>query len=302
MRRSAAVALSCCLLTLFVPQAAGWGFKGHRVIGELAERRLAKKHPKVLDEIAKLVGPGVRLATLATCADEIRDYARDREKGIETRAFPSSCLLTPAEVESRFRKTANWHFINIPVTSNATFDAACPEDCITRRIDSFTKQLKDRNLDRKHRAVALMFLTHLIGDVHQPLHAADRNGDQGGNQVFVRIGNDTRRLHSAWDTLLVEGSGRSLLSEQDLISLLSDPEFDGSIKKSSKSAKSWAWESYGIARTTAYQDVPMRMTTFEDPIVLPDPAYRDRATQQIRERLYAASVRLADTLARALGR
>ena len=159
-----------------------------------------------------------------------------------------------------------------------------------------------QNLDRKDRAVALMFLTHLIGDVHQPLHAADRNGDQGGNQIFVRIGNQTRRLHSAWDTLLVEGTGRSLLSEQDLIELLSSPKFDGAMKKSNRSAQSWAWESNDIARKITYRDVPFRMTTFEDPIVLPDPSYRDRATHQVRKRLYAASVRLADTLAQVLGR
>ncbi len=140
MHRSAAVAWSCWLLASSVPQAAGWGFKGHRVIGELAERRLAKQHPEVLEEIAKLVGPGVRLATLATCADEIRDYTRD----IKTRAFPSTCLLTPAEVESRFQKTANWHFINIPVNGATNGAQACPEDCITKRIDAFIKQLRTR--------------------------------------------------------------------------------------------------------------------------------------------------------------
>ncbi len=147
-----------------------------------------------------------------------------------------------------------------------------------------------------------MFLTHLIGDVHQPLHAAERNGDQGGNQIFVRIGNQTRRLHSAWDTLLVEGAGRSLLSEQDLIELLSSPKFDGAMKKSNGSAQSWALESNDIARKITYRDVPFRMTTFEEPIVLPHPSYRDRATHQVRKRLYAASVRLADTLAQVLGR
>ena len=51
--------------------------------------------------------------------------------------------------------------------------AACPEECITKQIDYFTNQLQDKkSRHRRHRAVALMFLTHLIGDIHQPLHAA----------------------------------------------------------------------------------------------------------------------------------
>src|SRR5215204_3642713 len=119
MRKFLAAAASCCLLPFVIPPASGWGFKGHRVIGELAERRLAKKHPGVLAEIAKLAGPGVRLATLATCADEIRDYAREREKRVLNPPFPNSCLLTPAEVESQFRKTASWHFVNIPIPAAA---------------------------------------------------------------------------------------------------------------------------------------------------------------------------------------
>src|SRR5262245_45147476 len=51
------------------------------------------------------------------------------------------------------------------------------------------------------RLMALKFLGHFTGDIHQPLHMSFE-GDLGGNQVNVS-GLCSRNLHSAWDTCLV---------------------------------------------------------------------------------------------------
>ena len=162
-----------------------WGREGHRIIGSIAEQRLAATNPEALKAIRKLIGPHRSLADLSACADDIRDYARRR-----TSSLSSDCLIDERDI-ARYSNTESWHFINLPTVSRGS---------ITSRIDFFTEQLGSNRVTNRTRAVALMFLTHLVGDVHQPLHAISRNGDKGGNSVFVRIGRRVMTLHSAWDT------------------------------------------------------------------------------------------------------
>jgi hypothetical protein len=194
---------------------------------------------------------------------------------------------------SGFADSASWHYINIPVPAPSRSDAvlkqACPSDkpCAITQIETFRKQLGDKKLATRDRLIALIFLTHLVADLHQPLHAVQRNNDAGGNEVFVKLGSQTAKLHSLWDTQLVEP--------------IQEVELGGPVKAGNKTAKSWAWESYDAAVNVAYNNVPLRQSTFQDPIVIPEPHYRGVATDMVKQRLYAASVRLADLLAAAVG-
>lgn len=56
-------------------------------------------------------------------------------------------------------------------------------DCVVDRIRYNQERLADATLDRADRAIALKFLVHLIGDVHQPFHA--RGVARGGNDIPV---------------------------------------------------------------------------------------------------------------------
>jgi hypothetical protein len=86
-------------------------------------------------------------------------------------------------------------------------------------IDAIEREaavLADKTQPREKRVEALEFVIHFIGDLHQPLHCADRNGDKGGNGRLVFF-LDRRRadsLHYVWDTALVrEVVGRRTISE-----------------------------------------------------------------------------------------
>ena len=55
------------------------------------------------------------------------------------------------------------------------------------------------------KAIALSWMVHLVGDIHQPLHSGSlvsarlfADGDRGGNAITLRVGN----LHSMWDGAL----------------------------------------------------------------------------------------------------
>ena len=126
--------------------------------------------------------------------------------------------------------------------------------------------------------IALRFIAHLVGDIHQPLHVGFAE-DRGGNSVEVRFNGRKENLHSLWDTLPIESHR------------------EHAINRDHDTPESWAWESFDDARTIAYRNVPNTTSTVSDPIILPA-GYRSRAEACIERRLFAAGVRLADLLAK----
>ena len=64
--------------------------------------------------------------------------------------------------------------------------------------------------DAERKAIALAWLFHLVGDVHQPLHTAqvfttdDPKGDRGGNEICVRVtqAGQPIDLHRFWDGVI----------------------------------------------------------------------------------------------------
>ena len=66
----------------------------------------------------------------------------------------------------------------------------------------------DESASNANRAVALCWILHIVGDMHQPLHNVALfskpyfpNGDRGGNDISVLEGDQTKNLHWWWDGL-----------------------------------------------------------------------------------------------------
>ncbi len=143
------------------PPAHAWGRLGHRASARLAESRLSPRARAIVQE---LLEPDESLADASTWADE---HSRD---------IPGS---------------ASWHYVNVSIAS-AHYD---PRDCKARgcvvsKIAEFREVLADRHAPRARRRQALRFFVHLVQDLHQPLHVADR-GDRGGNSLQLRSGRCT---------------------------------------------------------------------------------------------------------------
>lgn len=69
-----------------------------------------------------------------------------------------------------------------------------------RRVQAL---LANKSKPSAERAEALMFLVHLVGDIHQPLHCANRN-DAGASQFQVKFFGQSTNLHLVWDVFLIE--------------------------------------------------------------------------------------------------
>jgi hypothetical protein len=131
---------------------------------------------------------------------------------------------------------------------------------------------------------------HLAGDLHQPLHAADRNGDRGGNSrlVFFLDQRKAIPLHSVWDTGLV----REMIGRRPIAPVADAMEKTIAPAQRKEWAAGtpvlWANEAHRVAVEQVYADVPAD----GDPPKL-SREYVVKATPMIVEQTKRAGVRLA---------
>lgn len=99
-----------------------------------------------------------------------------------------------------------WHYDDIPVCDPKPYAEYCPNGhCASTQIERHRRVLADSHEPKLRKQFAVFVLTHLIGDIHQPLHSAD-NDDRGGNGIKVRLPDGRKpNLHAAWDTAPFEG-------------------------------------------------------------------------------------------------
>ncbi len=99
--------------------------------------------------------------------------------------------------------TARWHFLNFPRTSCSYGQSRdCPDgNCILGAIDRQVALLKSQ-APQQAKLLALKYLIHFIGDLHQPLHLGYMD-DKGGNLYQIQAYKKGSNLHSLWDSGLI---------------------------------------------------------------------------------------------------
>ena len=160
-------------LFLSVHTAWAWGPQGHMIVAQVAENNLTPAAKKAVATILK----GQTLAEVATWADVVKGGAQ-------------------------WSHTKGWHFVDIPDGENyATAEHAHDGDSVTA-ITQMIQVLKQRNATPVDKEIALKFLVHFVGDLHQPLHVG-RPTDRGGNDTRVTFEGRSTNLHALWDTQLI---------------------------------------------------------------------------------------------------
>jgi hypothetical protein len=161
--------------TLLPSPALAWGKTGHRVVAAIADTQLsglARAH------VEQILGPGESLDEAATWPDDMR-----------------------ADPSPFWQKAASpWHYVTL---NGTTYDHAPPEGDALEALGRFSKMLQDPNASLADKQLALRFVVHLVGDLHQPLHAG-KCCDKGGNDVKVTWMGKPTNLHAAWDSSIVD--------------------------------------------------------------------------------------------------
>ena len=170
------------------------------------------------------------------------------------------------------------------------------QDCVIDKVEEFERELADPSTLQPERILALVYLLHFIGDLHQPLHSSD-NHDRGGNCVHISLGGArTTNLHSYWDTTVVQALGSDPQTVADQLRTEITPAQTAEWEKGDP--RSWAQEAYRVGRSVAYT-VGSQPGCGMDAGPLPLPAgYAEKADAAAKVQLERAGVRLAAELNR----
>lgn len=214
---------------LFFPLFAFcWGVTGHRVVAEIAQNHLSKKAKR---ELKKLIGRE-NLAMWANWPDFIR-----------------------SDTTHAWDMAAKWHYVDLPAgLSKDDFIISLqklPGENLYTQIKAMMAQVKDHSLSDEKRQIALRFLIHFIGDLHQPLHVG-READAGGNKISVMWFDKQTNLHSVWDASLVDYQQYSYTEYAHVLDIASDQDVEA---WQNSSLEDWFYESYVLAGRI-YASVP----------------------------------------------
>lgn len=157
-------------------QAFAWGGLGHRTSGVIAEAYMT---PQALAAVQGLL-QGQHLGDIASWADFIKK-------------------------DPTLSHTGTYHYENIPDGKQFLQNLATlpPEERakggVVSAILVSERQLEDPSVPMAQKQIALKFLVHFIGDLHQPLHAG-RATDRGGNDIRLNWYGTPTNLHAIWDS------------------------------------------------------------------------------------------------------
>ena len=165
-------------------QAQAWGPKGHDTIAYIAEKHLSKRCLKNILEV--LDGHSL--------------------------VYVSNWLDNASHTEE-YAHTKTWHYVNVDADEGSYSQSVKAEtgDVVTA-INDIVTRLKSGELSPEAEKAELMMLIHLVGDMHCPMHAGYKS-DRGGNNTQVKYFGKQRKLHSVWDSEIVESAHRWSYSE-----------------------------------------------------------------------------------------
>ncbi len=221
-------------IVLASPAAAWWEY-GHESVARIA---MDSVRPDTRAAISRLLAKG-RLLETPQCP----------VRTVELASYWPDCIK---QFGDRFSFAASWHYQNVDVCKPFDLKVACRDGhCVSAQIERQARLLADRKLPDRERLMALAFLIHFVGDLHNPMHAGDR-GDKGGNDVKANYGiiGGRTNLHSIWDGYLAERAISTPPAGPR--ALLASTSSEEQARLSGGSVEDWSREGWEAARTYAY--------------------------------------------------
>ena len=315
---------------LFASVAHAWGPGGHRVTADVAYEQLSptartkcveilRKHPEFKKRFDDRMPADVRKAG---------EEAENRWIFLQAAIWPD--LIRPYPPYHH----ESWHYINIPLylsphdqavlqgTVKPNISLVVPSP-LTGGKDSLNcvqafklsvDQLEAADSTDEERAVALCWILHIGGDIHQPCHSTalmtrgrfyTAEGDRGGNKIKVK---QSGNLHRLWDGLLggeqplndIRGRTTAILADTELLKAGQDAATKIDIAD-------WLNESQQLAKTFVYSDLILDTVRKgeADPshnlpsIDIPESYLKD-AGRHAQRRVCQAGFRLAKVLEKAI--
>jgi len=254
--------------------------------------RLNPDYPRWVNDVAQQDRDVVAFLKAATWPDAIKHeggYVNDGER-------PDSPDANRNIGYEDLDEHRYWHFVDVPFSPDGAALPDIPAPNAAVRIEDFRRVLADREVPAGIRSYDLTWTLHLVGDLHQPLHAVSRfthelpEGDLGGNRIRLCAAPCGLNLHYFWDDALGHGTTSEALA---LARTLPAPAVR---RITDQRVGDWLDESGRLARRMVYQ-APIGAGAGPYPLTQ---AYRDQAQGIARIQVALAGRRLAVLLNAAL--
>ena len=260
------MALVVGVLLVPVRSALAWNKAGHKVIGAIAYERLKQTNPRALEKVIELLKHHPHYES--RWARLLSQRSDDEER----RLF--LCMLAarwPDDVRGeKPYDHPDWHFIDYPfkpTSQPATVQTEPPrEPDVVTALEENLAVLRKANAQDSDKAVALCWLFHLVGDLHQPLHTTTLfttefpQGDRGGTRFYIKATPTSRSpisLHKFWDDLIIGSQNFQSVRNRATLIRNQHPaaEFQDLLGEATPNFEKWGKdESLPLAQTIVYRN------------------------------------------------
>ena len=313
------VALACLVMSLPV---RAWNGTGHQVVCQIAWRDL---RPEVRAKITALIQKHPYFKRHLEPADAGSDTPEYAMRSFMLAATWPDLLRGARDPKERQHHRAEWHYVNLPIIPEGTdrsaiqvgptelkLDPARAPQNITQALEWCIRRVKDPAASLEEQAVVLAWILHLVGDLHQPLHASGvysadyPAGDRGGNLFMVKYHGNVTDLHTFWDNILGRYEAPRLITAVTEKVLAEHPRQKLAERLKLESLAGWTNESFALSRDIVYVRGKLkgitRAASIEDKTgtsvpELPE-GYDVTTRETARVQLAVAGYRLADLLNR----
>lgn len=212
------------LLLISALSVSAWDDAGHKLSAYIAWQRMS---PDVREKAVKilLAAPEDSDLSVFYLQDSRSENAKKRELFMIAATWAD--IVRDRKFDVRYKKyhKGNWHYADtFWRNDNNKFEELQGFEeggQAVVKLYEFDKMMRDAAVSDADKAIALAWILHLGGDIHQPLHTSARvtelepKGDQGGN-LFLLNPKDTPRersenLHWFWDSIV----GRNIARKND---------------------------------------------------------------------------------------
>ena len=167
------------LATLLPVVSFAWGAKGHDIVAYVAEKNVSKRTLRAVEEVL----------------------------GGHSMVYVANWMDNASHTEV-YAYTKTWHYVNVDPEEGSYLNSKKEaKGDVVVAIDGIVSNLKSGELTPMEERAQLMMLIHLVGDMHCPMHAGHKN-DRGGNGTKVKYFGSQKKLHSVWDSEIIESAHR----------------------------------------------------------------------------------------------
>ena len=324
------------LLSLMSSDLFAWDHPGHMATAVIAFAEIESARPELMDKIGQLLLKHPDPAPFWVATVDSKGKERTRRMFIESARWPDDAKFTPNDRPTWH--SARWSVLadDAPPEAQALVDSRGGQP-LGNAIESLvlnSSMLGNPEAKPEERALALSWMMHILGDIHQPLHVSDLisasfpTGNAAGTLSYVwdPLRDSAMPLHILWDSNAmrstelntVDGYAQEIMKKYPRSALPELTPYRGP-----DDFRKWARESHQLAVDWAYD-----IETLPDPNLKVDadrlianmmryildgispvdeaPAvpeeYWERVQQQAQRRVALSGYRMADVILAAADR